>query len=127
MTGPEVDSGEDTRKLPDRIEKFSTTNQAVMDTVLKDMLLSLRSTIHADMMSCMQKFHTDIQEVESRVDHIECKMGEFASTINYLVDAQKENEDEMEGVKAKMADMEDRSRRNNMKIRGIPESIQQVI
>lgn len=52
-------------------------------------------------------------------------MGEFASTINDLVDAQEENEDEMEGIRAKMADMEDRSRRNNMKIRGIPETVQQ--
>lgn len=52
-------------------------------------------------------------------------MGEFASTINDLVDAQEKGEDDLEGIKAKLADMEDRSRRNNMKIRGIPESVQQ--
>lgn len=55
------------------------------------------------------------------MDHIESKMGEFASTINNLVDAQEWDEDEMEGIKAKMADMEDRRRRNNLKIRGVPE------
>lgn len=63
--------------------------------------------------------------VEERVDHIEHKMGEFAATINYLVDANDGNEEEMESMRAKIADMEDRSRRNNMKIRGIPESVQQ--
>lgn len=51
LAGLEADSGDDTRELPDRIEKFPTTNQPVIDTVLKDMLLSLRSTLQADMMS----------------------------------------------------------------------------
>lgn len=74
VTGPEGESEEeDTRELPARIEKFPTTNQPVLDTVLKDMLLSLCSTIQTDMVKCMQKFHTDIQEVKARVDHIECK------------------------------------------------------
>ena len=120
-----ADSGDDTRELPDRIETFPTSNQPIMDTVLKDMLLSLRSTIQADMMSCMKNVRADIQEVETRVEHIETKMGEFATTINDLVDAQEQGEDEMEGLKAKLADLEDRNRRNNLKIRGVPESVSQ--
>lgn len=50
VAGPD-DSGEDTRELLDRIEQFPTANQPVIDTVLKDMLLSLRSTLQADMVS----------------------------------------------------------------------------
>lgn len=45
-------------------------------------------------------------------------MGEYASTINDLVDANESNEDDIEVIKAKMADIEDRSRMNNVKIRG---------
>lgn len=51
-------------------------------------------------------------------------MGEFASTINDLIDAH-DTKEEMDKIKAKIADMEDRSRRNNVTIRGIPESILQ--
>lgn len=45
--------------------------------------------------------------------------------MNDLVDAHDEREGENEWIKAKLADMEDRPRRNNLKIRGIPESVQQ--
>lgn len=40
------------------------------------------------------------------------------------VDAQEEKDEEMDWIKAKLADLEDCSRRNNVKIRGILESIQ---
>lgn len=41
------------------------------------------------------------------------------------MDAHDGNEEEMEIIRGKIADMEDRSRRNNMKIRGSPESVRQ--
>lgn len=77
------------------------------------------------MMACVNKFGKEIQSVSARVDHVETKMGEFASTINNLIDAYDTKEEKMEAVKAKIADIEDRSRRNNLKIRGVPKSIQQ--
>lgn len=60
-----------------------------------------------------------------KVSQIENKMGKYATTINDLVDANESNEDELDAIKAKMVDIEDRSRRNNIKIRGIPEYVQQ--
>lgn len=113
-----MNSGDDTRELPDFIESFPTKHQPVMDTVLKDVLLSLRNSLQADLMNCMHRFNNKIQAVESRVEHIEHKMGEYASTINDLVDYTEEKEGDTEWIKAKLADIEDRSRRNNMKIRG---------
>lgn len=77
------------------------------------------------MMSCMHNFTKELQAVDSRVEHVETKMGDFDTTINDLVDA-SEAKDKTDWVKAKLADIEDRSRRNNLKIRGIPESISQV-
>lgn len=52
-------------------------------------------------------------------------MGAYTTTINDLVDANESKEDDLEVIKAKMADLEDKSRRNNVKISGIPESVQQ--
>lgn len=63
-----------------------------------------------------------LKHVEDRVEHVETKMGEFATTINDLVDASEEKDEEMEWVKAKIADIEDRNKRNNLKIRGIPQT-----
>lgn len=91
-----MDSGDDTRELPDSIEFFPSKHQPVMDTVLKDMLLSLRSSLQSDMMNCMHRFSTEIQAVEERVEHIEHKMGEFATTINDLVDYTDEKERDSE-------------------------------
>lgn len=79
---PITDTGDDTRELPESITSFRTMNQPVMDTVLKDMLVSLRSTLQADMINCMHRFSGEIKAVESKVEHIEGKMREFASTIN---------------------------------------------
>lgn len=75
------------------------------------------------MATFMHRFNRDIQEIGSRVDHIETKMEEYATTINDLVDAHGKREADTDWLKAKLA--EDRSRRNNLKIRGIPESLQQ--
>lgn len=52
-------------------------------------------------------------------------MGEFASHFNELVDVHSEHEEDVEWIKAKLADLEDRSRWNNLKIRGIPETSSQ--
>lgn len=119
------DTREDTRELPDSIEVFPTSNQPVLDTVLKEMVVSLRSSLHSDMVSCMHKFSKDLISVSERVSHVENKMGEYAVTINDLVDANDERDEEIESLKAKMVDMEDRVRRSNIKIRGIQETVQQ--
>lgn len=119
------DSEDDTRELPDSIDLFPTNNQPVIDTVRKEMLVSLRSSLHSDMITCVHKFSSELQSISDRVSHIENKMGEYATTINDLVDANASKEDDLEMIKVKMVDIEDRSRRNNVKIRGIPESVQQ--
>lgn len=69
-----------------------------------------------------QQFKSEVSAVNKRDLHIESKMGNFASTFNELVDAH-DRDDEIYWIKTKMADLEDRARRNNVKIRGIPESI----
>lgn len=54
---------EDTRKLQDFILEYPTQNQPVMNTTLKDMLVSLRTTIHTDIMSLAQQCKSEVAEV----------------------------------------------------------------
>lgn len=49
-------------------------------------------------------------------------MGEFASSYNSLVDANNDQSDKVSWLKTKVVDLEDWSRRNNIKIWGVPES-----
>lgn len=62
-------------------------------------------------------------EVRDKVSHIESKMGEISETFNSMVDAHNEHEDDIVWLKSKVADLEDCSRRNNVKIRGIAELV----
>lgn len=66
---------------------------------------------------------TVIDELGNRVHHVEQKMGDFSGAHNDLVDAHNALEDEVAALSAKVADIEDRNRRNNVKIRGVPESV----
>lgn len=52
------------------------------------------------------------------------KWGDYATTINDLVDTHDTVEEEQTWVKAKLVALKDRSRRNNIKIRIIPETVQ---
>lgn len=72
----------DTRELQYPILEFPTKKQPLMDTILKDMLVSLRSTIHADIMSLTSHFKPEFKEVNGRVTYIENTIGEFADMVN---------------------------------------------
>lgn len=105
------------------IESFPTSSDPMSSATLRDMLLSFKSSLSKEMHEYMAKFTSEIQLVGERVDHVENKMAEFAGTFNNLVDAHNAREDDIDWLKAKVADLEDRSCRNNLKIRGIPESV----
>ncbi|XP_077327941.1 uncharacterized protein LOC143981418 [Lithobates pipiens] len=64
-----------------------------------------------------------LKAIGERVSHTEDKMGEFATAHNELVDAHNEAEDEIQAIKSKMADLEDRNRRNDVKLRGVTEDV----
>lgn len=48
----------------------------------------------------------------------------MTSTVNDLVDAHDKSIEERNWIKSKLTDLEDRLRRNNLKLRGLPESVQ---
>lgn len=53
-------------------------------------------------------------------------MEDFTEAYNDLLDANFEVEEELKHLKLKVADLESRSRRNNIKFRGIPEIVKNV-
>lgn len=87
------------------------------------MLLSLRGAIQHVLQSYMNKTNVEIDALGERVDYVESKMGDFSAVHNDLVDAHFELEEEIKHLKLKVADLEDRSRHNNIKFRGIPKNV----
>lgn len=100
-----------------------TSDKSVSDTTLKDMLISLRTSFHADMMQYISNFKAEVGEMGGRLDHIEKKIGDYSSAYNTLVDAYNDQSDDINWLKYKMANLEDRSRRNNVNIWGVPEAV----
>lgn len=78
-----------TADIPDPIAGIPTSGQSVSDTVLKGMLMSLRSSLHNDLLSTVSKCH----------DHIEQAMREYSIAYNTLVDAHSAHSDEMLWIK----------------------------
>lgn len=74
----------------------------------------------------MSNFKAEVGELGGRIDRIEKKMSEFASSHNSLIDAHNDQSNDVTWLKAKVADLEHRSKRNNVKIRGVPEAVQPV-
>lgn len=99
---------------------FPTTCQPVLNTTLKEMLLLLQSSLLTNLSSLISKFSTDIHDLGDRVTYIENKMEDSTTTINDFVDAYDDMKDEQHWIKSKLADLEERSCRNNVKLRGSP-------
>lgn len=102
------------------IASYPVSNQPVMDTLLKDMLLSLQSSLHADLAALTHKFSSEIHRLGEKVNHIENSLGKINVTVNDLVDAHDDNLEGRCWLKAKIADREDRSHQINLKLRGVP-------
>lgn len=65
------------------------------------MLVSLRSTLHAEILAITHQFKSEVTAASNRVTHIESKMEEFTSTFNDLVDTHNDREDELLRINTK--------------------------
>lgn len=102
---------------------FPTTDQAVSQSFLKDMILARRLPIHLSLTMALSSQKAATVDLGNRVNHVETKMAEFCRAQNELVDAHNKLEDDLKALLTKLADIEDRNRRNNIKIRGVPETV----
>lgn len=105
------------KQSSDVLDQFPTTNQAVSESFLKEMMLALRSSIQQSFTDALNQQISALDNLAERVNHVEDKMGEFSEAHNTLVDSHNHLEDEMRVLTAKLADLEDRNRRHNVKFR----------
>lgn len=112
-----------TTEFVEQLNKFPTTGQTLSYTVMRDMLITLRRSLHRDMMNSITELRNNVSSIGDRVSHIKDKMGEFTVAHNELVDTHNDTEGDMQSMKDKIADLEDRSRRNNIKLRGVEEAV----
>lgn len=101
-----------TVSTPDPVTSFLTSGQPVSHTMM-DMLLSLRAFLQKDMMACIQQTKFELQELGERVDHVERSKCDFTDNYNTLVDGPTAQSEDVTWIKEKLADLENRSRRNN--------------
>lgn len=105
------------------IGAYPTSDRPVLDTVLKEMLLFLKASLHSYLTAGINRCQGEVQALGGRVDHMEQKMGEYTSSFNTVVEAHASHGKEITWLRNKVANLEDRSRRKNLKIRGIPKTI----
>lgn len=105
------------------LEQIPTSDKPASASELKNMLQSLYVGIQSNIERALKSTQDRITQVEERTEAVETKVGELVKAHNNMVDNSHENMTEMQKLKDKIADLEDRSRRNNVKIRGIPESV----
>lgn len=123
VSGPHSNPSHQSSTEGDPIREFPTADRPVSDTLLKEMLLSLRSSLQADMVRGITECQREVQAIGHRVHQVENKMEEYTSAYNVMVEAHAAQGEDIAWLKDKMADLEDRSRRNNLKLRGIPEDV----
>lgn len=86
------------------------------------MLLSLKNYLQADLNKNLASLQSHIEHVEERVDAVGRSLGEHADAYNSLSVEFHGHDNDIQLLKAKVADLEDRSRWNNLKFQGIPEN-----
>ncbi|OCT57258.1 hypothetical protein XELAEV_18003769mg [Xenopus laevis] len=110
---------------PDPLISFPATEQPMTQKFFKEFMMSFRCVIQ-DNMAGGQGGYEDTDgphETDLRVTKLENRIAEMTMAHNELVDAHRELMGEAKWMKEKIADGEDRNRRNNVKLRGVPESV----
>ncbi|CAH2283407.1 Hypothetical predicted protein, partial [Pelobates cultripes] len=97
----------------------------VTERSLHRMLQELRATITADFHRINGDLRKEISNIGDRTSNLENKTDELCVAHNEVVDKIQKLSEENSSLKSKLADMEDRSRRQNVRFRGIPDDISQ--
>uniref|UniRef100_A0A8C5Q4Q7 Uncharacterized protein n=1 Tax=Leptobrachium leishanense TaxID=445787 RepID=A0A8C5Q4Q7_9ANUR len=96
---------------------------AAFASMMEGMLATLSTTLtsHLDAVSADKR--QDIKAIGDRTAHLEDKMADMAEAHHTMAARVEGLEDMMQQHASKIADLEDRSRRHNLKIRGISETV----
>ncbi|CAH2225685.1 Hypothetical predicted protein [Pelobates cultripes] len=116
------DGGNDT--LPLRTPTGSH-NLPVTQDFLQTCLEDMSSKILASIQSTLRELSKDVQELGDRTARVEQRVEEQTSVHNELADQVHNLQQLLNQSQRKIMDLEDRSRRQNLRIRGIPEEVSQ--
>lgn len=102
---------------------FPTTDNPASEHSLKAMLLTLQAHLQCGLSISINQLHDKVNSLEERTDHIERHLCDATKAHNAIVDMQYDQAATIHMLHLKVADLEDHSRRNNVKVRGVPESL----
>lgn len=71
-----------------------------------------------ELQSSISMLHSRIDHLEDSTDDLEKQMTEYTAAYNDITDAHDQHTEEIRYLQAKVADLEDRSRGNNIKFWG---------
>ncbi|CAH2253559.1 Hypothetical predicted protein, partial [Pelobates cultripes] len=90
---------------------------------IKLLIADLKHTMRADLQKLAIEIKRDVQAIGDRTAHLEDKMEAVIEAHNTLADAYTTSQSQLQQMEMKMVDLEDKARRNNSRLRGIPEDI----
>ncbi|CAH2252641.1 Hypothetical predicted protein [Pelobates cultripes] len=126
----DIQDGDDTSNLSDGQSDYELSSSKyseapVTERSLHKMLQGLRATITADFHRITGDLRKEISNIGDRTNHLENKTDELCIAHNEVVDKVQKLSEENSLLRDKLADMEDRSRRQNIRFRGIPDDVTQ--
>ncbi|CAH2301444.1 Hypothetical predicted protein [Pelobates cultripes] len=95
----------------------------VTNKSLHFMLQALKTSLRSDLRQLTNELRKDIADIGGRTSHLKTKTEEICAAHNDVVDKLQRLEEEQTTLKHKLADIEDRSRRNNLRFSGITDAI----
>ncbi|CAH2319718.1 Hypothetical predicted protein [Pelobates cultripes] len=120
--------GGDTPGLSDDQSDAESISSKLSDSMITErslhrMLQDLRSTIRKDFLQIDSELRKEITTLGERTSHLENKSDELCVAHNEVVDKLQKLSEDNNMLQLKLADLEDRSRRQNVRFRGIPDDI----
>ncbi|CAH2327899.1 Hypothetical predicted protein [Pelobates cultripes] len=100
-------------------------NLPVTQDFLQNCLEDMSTKILTSLQSTLKELRRDVQELEDRMTHVEQKMEDQTAAHNDVADQVQHMQQQLEYTQRKVMDLEDRSRRQNLRLRGIPEEVKQ--
>ncbi|CAH2313178.1 Hypothetical predicted protein [Pelobates cultripes] len=116
------DAGSDTNS-----RQATADDLSVSEKCLAAMLQELRTSMKTDFQAAFSDLRKDILEVGTRVNALEEKTNELCHVNDSIVEKIQKMEADSKRLMEKLADLEDRSRRNNIRVRGVPETVTQEL
>lgn len=102
---------------------FPASDAPASENTLKAMLLSLQIGLQNELCTSISYLANRMDDIDNRTEHLENQITEVVKVHDEMVDVHEEHAEQISKLQLKVADLEDHSRRNNLKIRGVPKAV----